>query len=360
LKILVVGDWHSDLHEEAVANAFESLGHNVVKFAWHHYFRAETLLERFIFKIQNRFLIGPIVQKINNDLFNKVLVAEPDFVFIYRGTHIKRETLLRIKQALPKTLVVGYNNDDPFSERHDRFLWKYFLDSIPAYDLLFAYRHRNINDFYNAGAKRVELLRSWYIPEKNYPVELSADEKLKYQCDVVFIGHFENDGREQYIEALIESGFSVKVFGPEWPSVCRRSKKLKHLGKIIPVRKSEYNKALSGAKIALCFLSKLNRDTYTRRCFEIPATKTLLCSERTDDLINLFDENEEALFFDSKEELISQVSKVINNDVLLKQISEAGFQKLQLQGHDVVSRMRAALETISSMKRAYRKNEFNV
>ncbi|WGU68927.1 glycosyltransferase [Capnocytophaga canimorsus] len=45
------------------------------------------------------------------------------------------------------------------------------------------------------------------------------------------------------------------------------------------------------------FLSKLNNDQYTRRCFEIPACGTMMLSERTPTLQEFYTENEEIVFF---------------------------------------------------------------
>lgn len=350
MKILIVGDWHSELHEEAVFNAFKALGHEVLKFAWHYYFKPNNRVDVFNKKFQNRFIIGPIVRKLNQDLISTVARRAPDMVFVYRGTHITANTLKKIKQQNLDVTLVGYNNDDPFSKGHHYSLWRHFLKAVPAYDLMLAYRHHNLDDFLKIGAKRVELLRSWYFPERNHPVKLSAEDKAKYECEVVFIGHYEADYRKQYLEELVRQGFRLRLFGPEWGSKLSDSPELKTMLPVHSLPGKEYNKALCGAKIALCFFSKLNRDTYTRRCFEIPATGTLMISEYSDDLASLYVEGEEIDFFRSKEELIQKLKLYLGDEKLRQTVAANGYRRVMSDGHDVVSRMKQVLEWVASVK----------
>lgn len=350
MKILIVGDWHSELHEQAVFNAFKSLGHEVRKFAWHGYFKSGNRVGAFYKKIQNRFIVGPIVWRLNQDLIDAAVGFSPDLIFVYRGTHITARTLEKIKQFIPDTTLVGYNNDDPFAKGHPYSLWRHFFKAVPVYDLMLAYRHHNLDDFLRIGAKRAGLLRSWYFSERNHPVTLSAEDRARYECDVVFIGHYEADDRKQYLEELVRQGFRLKLFGPEWNSKLKDSPELKQMLPVNSVLGEDYNKALCGAKIALCFLSKLNRDTYTRRCFEIPATGTLMLSEYTDDLASLYKEGEEADFFKSKEELISKLKLYLGDEKLRQVVAANGYRRVVTDGHNVVSRMKQVLDWVASVK----------
>lgn len=351
MKILVAGDWHSELHEEAVYQAFKKLGHEVLKFSWHDYFKPNKgVIDRLGKKIQNRLVAGPIVQRLNRDFLTVAKRFSPDLIFVYRGTHLTFSTLKKIKQQLTDVTLVGYNNDDPFAQGHPYSLWRHFFKAVPVYDLMLAYRHHNIGDFLRAGAKRVELLRSWYFPERNHPVTLSLEDKREYECDVVFIGHYEADDRKQYLEELLRHGFKLRLFGPEWNSRLKDSPQLKTMLPVRSVLGEDYNKALCGAKIALCFLSKLNRDTYTRRCFEIPATGTLMLSEHTDDLASLYKEGEEADFFRTREELIEKLSLYLGDEKLRQTVAANGYQRVMAGGHDVVSRMKQVLECVAKIK----------
>lgn len=351
MKILVAGDWHSELHEQAVFNAFRALGHEVLKFAWHDYFKPNKgIVDRLNKKIQNRLVTGPIIWKLNQDLVSAAAGFAPDMVFVYRGTHITAGTLTRIKQQHPDVTLVGYNNDDPFAKGHPYSLWRHFFKAVPVYDLMLAYRHHNLDDFLRIGAKRVELLRSWYFPERNHPVSLSAEDKLKYECDVVFIGHYEADDRKQWLEELVRQGFKLRLFGPEWNTRLKDSPQLRTMLPVRSVMGEDYNKALCGAKVALCFLSKLNRDTYTRRCFEIPATGTLMLSEYTDDLASLYKEGDEADFFKSKEEMILKLKLYLGNEKLRQDVAANGYRRVIEDGHNVVSRMKQVLDWVASAK----------
>lgn len=350
MKILIAGDWHSELHEEAVFNAFKTLGHEVLKFAWHDYFKPNSRIDAFNKKLQNRFIFGPIVQRLNLDLIKAVTGFSPEIIFVYRGTHITADTLKKIKQQFPHVILLGYNNDDPFAKGHPYSLWRHFFKAVPVYDLMLAYRHHNLDDLLRIGAKRVELLRSWYFPERNHPVKLSDEDKIKYECDVVFIGHYEADGRKEYLEELVRQGFKLKLFGPEWNSRLKDSPELKKLLPVHSVLGKDYNKALCGAKVALCFLSKLNRDTYTRRCFEIPATGTMMISEYSDDLASLYKEGEEADYFRTQDELIEKVKLYLGNEKLRQSLAANGHLRVVVDGHNVVSRMSLVLAWVALVK----------
>lgn len=355
MRILVAGDWHSDLHEQEVLRSLARLDHEVGEFKWHPYFSfktdASTSLAALFKRAQNKYLIGPALVRINQDFVAKVFEFRPDIVFVYRGTHINAYSLQKIKDEMPQCILVGYNNDDPFAPSQPKYLWRHFMASIPHYDLMLAYRHANLDALQCAGAKRTELMRSWYVADRNYPVTLTQTEKSKFATDVVFIGHFEPDQRLDYLEEIVQQGFSLRIFGPPkyWAKPLAESAVLRHLAPTQMVWGADYNRALCGAKVALCFLSKLNRDTYTRRCFEIPATKTLMLSEYSDDLASLYSEGAEAEYFRNKYEMIRKIKQYVDSASDRNRVAQGGFNRVQSAGHDIDSRMKIMLNWVGNI-----------
>ncbi|MNR82133.1 hypothetical protein D3C72_128880 [compost metagenome] len=341
MRILVIGEWRFEIYEEAISNAFSSLGHEVHGFSWKEYFDTPSpgsVLNRF----QNKYLFGPLIQRINWDLVREATRLKPDLIFLFRGTHITAHALREIKRRLPKALFVGYNNDDPFSPKTPSYLWRHFIASVPLLDITLAYRHHNIPQYKRLGARRVNLFRSWYIPA-NVPAAKQTEE-----WDVSFIGHYEPDGRLELLEKIVRNGFRLQLMGTGWDRVIARSRELAPLAPVRPVRGTAYYEALGRSKISLCFLSKINRDTYTRRCFEIPAVKKMMLAEYSSDLASLYQEQIEAEFFRNEDELIQKLTYYIQNDDARSRIAYAGHQRVIQDGHDVVSRVRQLFEFIQA------------
>jgi glycosyltransferase involved in cell wall biosynthesis len=140
----------------------------------------------------------------------------------------------------------------------------------------------------------------------------------------------------------------VKLWGGHYWSRAVLGDLYDHLAPIVPAEGDAYAKALCGAKICLCFLSKLNRDTYTRRCFEIPACGKVMLAERTEDLMRLFKEDEEACFFSSPEELVRKAQWLINNPDIRERIAQAGLRRVWADGHDVASRANYFLSVVNT------------
>src|SRR5262249_53925609 len=158
----------------------------------------------------------------------------------------------------------------------------------------YAYRHRNIDDYIRAGARRTLLLRSYFIPEDDFPEPPHSGEHHLVN-DIAFVGHFEDDGRLESMRALATGGLRPVVFGTGWPAATAESGPAS-LDLKPPVYADRYRRAVSGAKIALTFLSRINQDTYTRRTFQIPAMGTFQLSEYTPDLATLFTEGRDIEF----------------------------------------------------------------
>jgi hypothetical protein len=252
-------------------------------------------------------------------------------------------------------LLVSYNNDDPFGPLvhenvpwHSRFYWHHYLNAIPEYDVHFVYRPANLPEILKAGAKEAHVLMPYFIPDEHRPCELSEDEMALYACDVVFVGHYEPDGREQYLSALVRGGLHVRLFGGDtWTRKVLNGLD-GYFESVRPVLGVEHSKALCGANMCLCFLSRLNRDTYTRRCFEIPACGRLLLSERTEDLRLLFKEDEEAVYFSSSEELVEKALWLREHPQDVERIASAGLRRVHVDGHSVNDRMKELLSIIKN------------
>jgi spore maturation protein CgeB len=348
VKLLLAGRFAYAWYEHACAEALEELGHDIVRFEF-----GDMVAGIWAGLEEGLSLPGPATRRLNSALISAVVQSKPDVVLIWRGTQILPGTLRTLKHRTGAALV-SYNNDDPFSPAYKRVRWhrvrqwRCFKQCIPEYDLHFVYRPINVSDYVAAGARRVEVLLPYFVPSMHRPVRLSADERSRYASDVVFVGHYEEDDRVRYLESLAQAGLTLKLFGPHWPQrVIRRL--FRDQVEVRPVMGDEYAKALGGSRACLSFHSRLNRDTYTRRSFEIPACEGLLLSERTDDLKELFAEDKEALYFSSPEELVSKALWVVRNDDAAKLIRRRARERCIRDGHDVLARMRQMVSLITAV-----------
>jgi spore maturation protein CgeB len=349
-RFLVIGAGLWPWYEQACQQALVANGHEVERISYAEYFYKpysgsnEISYRSFLARIQHRFLVGPLLWKINNEILLTVERFQPDVIWLFNCTHVFPRTLERIRRKYSSVKLVQYVNDNPFTYGHHvrPDYYRHFKRSIPLHHLHFVYRQSNVEDFKSLGIKDVYLLRSYFIPEEDYRVSLGRTDSA-YQSDIVFVGHYEADGRLQALEALARQGFRLNLFGPEWHRGIKSLASDSPLRSLFPVRRvlgNDYRKAISGAKIALCFLSRINADTYTRRNFQIPAMETFMLSEYSDDLATLFAEGIEAEYFRTVDELVDKVRYYLKHEDLRSRIARKGYERVWKDGHDVRSRMK--------------------
>lgn len=349
MKLLFAGNFLFDNYEKAFHKALvnKKVDVTVFKYQWFYSNIFGKAEEKFV-------IIGPVTFLMNISLLFKAIRTKPSVVFIWRGTQITPWAIKLIKKYT-KAKLVSYNNDDPFGERyknstniHQRRLWIRFKKTIPLYDLNFVFREVNIEEYNALGSPNTKLLMPYFIPEKHKPIELTPEEKQRFGCEVVFVGHHEDDHRDECITELVRADIHVKLYGENrWLEVLPDdvAEKVDFSG---PVWGDDYNKALSGGELCLCFLSKLNRDAYTIRCFEIPASRNIMLSEHTDFLATLFEPKKQALYFDTKDDLLTTVQEYLKDKPKLEEIREAAYQRGVKEGYDVYSRAEEFINTIEN------------
>lgn len=328
-KILIVGNFNWYFYEEALGEGFLKHGVNVINFKIPS------------FKILDKFLKFRALKRLNVELLDVIKFNTPDYIFFYRTNEILPSTLKSIKIVLPKTKILFYHNDNPFTGLKNYFKYFLYLNALKYSDITYVYRPSNIYQAINRGAKSVKLLYPHYCTKLHLNETVNFRDK---KDDLIFIGHYEKD-RGEIISELISNGINIKVYGPGWEVI---SAQLKWPQGVVnnPVYGKKYKQTLSNAKLALCFLSKKNEDVYTRRNFEIPASKTLVLSEYTYELSSFFEPNKEILLFKNTEDLISKVKRYLKNDFLLQELTENAYNRLIKDGHSENDRANQILKDL--------------
>lgn len=348
MKILLAGLWAWPQYEAAVAQGLRQNGAEVYPLAWSGHFQGRWG------RIQQTVPVPlTALWQLNRALLDTARRERPDWAFLWRPTHVLPSTLRELRALGVRT--VSYNNDDPFGPRahgnvpwHHHALWFWALRCLPEFDRNFFYRRINCDEAQAMGARHADVLLPYFIPEQDRPLALDAQERARFGCELAFVGHHEADGRAGLIRRLVEAGIDVKLWGGDSWSPDVLGDLYPRLGPAPAVLGDDYRKALCGAEICLCLLSRLNRDTYTRRCFEIPACGRVMLAERTPDLLAMFKEDEEACFFSSPDELVQKARWLRDNAQLRARIAAAGLRRVWADGHAVADRCRALLQALDT------------
>lgn len=314
--------------------SFEALGCAVVPFSSFIDYSADGFFGRICNKICRRLSIGAKNKKLQEDLLNLVDSESPNWVHFILPIAIDRKTVDFIKAR--KIVVTQYFNDDPFSKRAPFGInWK-FRRALTAYDGNFVWRAHNVKSYEEAGALYVEHSPPYYDPEKTVDA-IDVTQRIELMCDAAFVGHWENDWRVECLDALSKNSFKVVVRGGGWDGAIKNTS-LENLSPITHAFGDEYVKIYRGAIAGICFFSKINNDSWTRRALEIVAVGGVLVSERTEEALQHFKDREEAYFFSTVDELLDIVRLLKNNPEDRERVRIAGFKRLLAGDHTIMSR----------------------
>jgi len=293
---------------------------------------------RLIRGLETRLYNGPVTMWLNKMFLRRAMQFKPELVWVEMGRSIFEKTLMQIKERFGCLLVNSYSDD--FLHKRSR----HYNKSIPLYDYIFAAREVNFEEYQRFGSKNVGKFWKGFAPETIYPVELTEQEREKFGSDVTFIGHCEPN-RIERLSMLAVTVENMKIWGPGWNRY-RLPGTLKKVVQYRSVWNEEYRKTLCGAKIVVHYLTRWNRDTQVSKSFEIPACGAFMLTERTEDHLACFEEDKEAVFFSTVEELIEKVRFYLSNDELRRKIARAGRERCIKSGYSNYDRIKQMLDEV--------------
>lgn len=296
--------------------AFEAIGHTAEMFDWRKYlysYKKGSLPNN----LKDRFLFEYVAYKINKELKRMILNNKYDLFLVVRGEHIYADTISFAKKYISK--VVNWNSDDLFNKLNNS---KHTIRSFDKYDIHFSPRPHLNDDYISKGAKAFEVLHWYYrtgllYPEPNF-------KNLKYVNDISFVGSW-SKRRQQLLSELDEQ--KLHLYGWGW----NRKVQVESYNNWRfnqNVRIDDMMKIMSASKINLNILTIENRDSNNFRNYEIPASGGFQISERSDVILELFEEDKEIVCFSSQEELKSKCDFYLKNDSIREQIALAGYKRL--------------------------------
>jgi spore maturation protein CgeB len=246
-----------------------------------------------------------------------------DVAWVEQGNLISHRLVRDLKAQIPR--VICYTIDDPFGGRDQR-RWRQFFRALPSYDLLVVVRACNVQEAHDRGARNV--LRVFMSADEiaHAPRQLTDGEHRQWQSEVVFVGTAFPE-RGPFLAELVRLGVPLTIYGrryerlPQWPTL------RPHWRDANTERAEDYAKAITAAKVCLGLLSKGNRDQHTTRSMEIPSLGGLLCAERTPEHLALYEEDREAVFWNTPQECASKCLALLKDTSRRQTIATAGRQR---------------------------------
>jgi spore maturation protein CgeB len=347
MKILLVGTFLKGYLDASYERHLKACGCNVFRLdtaaiikdsTWQ--FFSKHSFSRRLFKRKWEELINKKLMKDFQDI-------NPDLIIVFKGYYLWPSTIKKISAA-KKSLTFCFNGDDPFNLASSGASNNNILNTIPYYDCYLIWTRSLIEPLLKAGAKRAEYLPFGFDPLLYSPLELSSQEKQKYNSDIVFIGNWD-DERERWLKGLKD--FDLAIWGEGyWGKRCQ-DKELRLKWQRRAMYEQDMLRVLAGAKISLNILRKQNKGNYNMRTFEAPACGAFVLAERSHEAVEFFADNKEAAYFSTPEELKEKARYYLNHEDERLWIAKAGYERCICSGYSYFERAKKILSIYDDLKR---------
>ncbi len=344
MKILYVGPL--DKNNSALYRlwALERLGQQVVPIDSRPYFDTGSRIAR---SLRMRLIMGKEVERLNQDFLRGAKENHVDVVWADKQVFLRPATLKAISAM--GIASVNYTIDNPFGPRRDPG-WSTYMKCIPDYDLHVVQRDKNVVDYKAFGARNVVKIQTAYEPTVHFPPPAGWSDSNRDR-DVSFIGTSYDNRAEILTWLWREQGFRVIVNGgaQHWrpklaPDACAAI--YSSVGELFDV---DYREAIWRSKINLSFLTHSNQDEFAHKSFEIAACGGFLLVERSPGHLARFKEDEEAVFFSTREECAEKIRRYLPDAAARERIAAAGQRRAVASGYSNDRQMTTVLDALKKI-----------
>ncbi len=353
LRILYVGPDYRGSNGTCFRDAFLQLGHEVRTIDDEQYAAMRGLSGRLYMRMRRR----PRQNQI--DVLNQRIVREanefrPDLTFYVKAYFVLPETVEQTRKYGPNFV---YMNDDMFVHSSVRTFT--FFDNVKRMDCVLTTKSFSVREYHAAGASLVVYIPNAYDPKIHFPARPTDAERYVYEGDVSFIGFFRAKRADLLSElARFRNEFRLNIWGGGWGNITRfdnwhRYWKWRRLRGSIrggALWCEEMGKAIQSNRISLGLLCREVRDLHTSRSFEIPACGGFMLAERTEEHRMYFEEDKEAVYFSSFQELTDKIRFYLAHDGLRGRIAEAGYERCMRSRATYADRALFALEQFARLR----------
>ncbi len=316
-KVLIVGDTlELGRTEEVYGRGFSSFGCEVKHFTWKEA-KPSLLPGSLLDRVAWRTAWKPLAKLANQKLMEMANQFQPDLTLVISPLLLHPDSILAIKQH---GLVFVFFTDNPVDVHHTHTN-SWVQRGFSLWDAAFIWSRELVDRLLDNGVKKALFHPFCSDIEYHFP-----KRQTNPVYDVAFIGNWDaSRKREQYLKAI--SNYRLGLWGSNyWNTHCQEPA-LKGLCQGM-CSYQEIPAILGSAKMGLNILRPQNEEGHNIRTYEIPATGTLMLSERSSELLNLFEEDKEAVYFSSPTELQQKVEYLLQNPALITSIAESGYKKV--------------------------------
>lgn len=315
-KILIVGeDLEIGRTEEVYGRGFSAFGCEVQHFSWKEV-TSSLSSGRLWNRVAWRLAWQLLAKSANSKLVEQANKFQPDLTLVISPRLVHPDTILALQQT---GLAFVFYTDNPVDAHHTHTN-SWVKSGFPLWDAALIWSEELVKRLNQNGVKQAFFHPFCSDVEYHFPQRQSNPI-----YDVAFIGNWDaSRKREQYLKAIAD--YRLGLWGSNyWNTHCQEVS-LKGLCQGM-CSYQEIPQILGSAKMGLNILRPQNEDGHNIRTYEIPATKTLTLSERSQELLNLFLEDIEAVYFSNPDELRQKVEYLLKNPDVISHITEAGYQK---------------------------------
>lgn len=269
-----------------------------------------------------------------NDLLHECKTFRPEILITTGLAPVTRRVLDQIGELNIQRL--NFLTDDPWNPAHKA---KWFMHALPGYDIVYSPRRAMLNDLIKADCKQVRFLPFGYDEDLFFSPDTATGAATALPpADVMFAGGADDD-RVPYMQALIEHGFNLALYGDYWHRQPSTKAVARGQADVATLRA-----AIASAKVALCLVRRANRDGSCMRTFEVPAVGACMLTEDTPEHREIFgQEGEAVLYFDTLDTMLAKTRRLCDNEGLRTQLAKRAHQLITNGGHTYRHRLVAML-----------------
>ena len=254
------------------------------------------------------------------NVLNTVRNMRFDLVWVDHGQLLGPKLIDTLKKNF-RYVVNWFMDNILYTASHRK--WRTFFSGISHYDLIATPGKEHVKYMEDAGAKKVMRIFMSADDVIYKPLLLCPEDLIRWHSEVCFVGTW-IPGRGAFLSHLLTRGVPISVWGDRW----HKAKEWKFI-KRAWCGPGQYNKnyikIIQTSKICVGLLSE--GDQHTGRSIEIPAVGSLLCAKRTEEHLQMYEEDKEAVFWKDADECADKCLELLASPAQIAKIASRGHER---------------------------------